>query len=153
MGFHQLPNLRMYWSSDGNLHVQRIADIMTIKRFLSILRLLHLNDNTAMPKKGSSNFDKLYKMRPFINHLMKQWWALKEEFPSLACSKSTYLLSFKVYEGKSNDTNYEGLLLGEKTVLQICEPFLDKGYCIYFDNFLSTQEKVIQKIYYLMTKI
>jgi hypothetical protein len=48
------------------------------------------------------------------------------------------LLSFKVYEGKSNDTNYEGLLLGEKTVLQICEPFLDKGYCIYFDNFLST---------------
>jgi hypothetical protein len=77
-------------------------------------------------------------MRPFINHLMKQWWTLKEEFLSLACSKSKYLLSFKVYEGKSNDTNYEGLLLGEKTVLQICEPFLDKGYCIYFDNFLST---------------
>jgi hypothetical protein len=51
MGFHQLPNLRMYWSTDGNLHVQRIADIMPIKRFLSILRLLHLNDNTTVPKK------------------------------------------------------------------------------------------------------
>lgn len=64
MGFHQLPSLRLYWSTDINVKVDRVANVMTQKRFLQILRYLHLNDNSKMPNRNDPNFDKLYKVRP-----------------------------------------------------------------------------------------
>lgn len=60
MGFHRLPSIRMYWSSDPNFHVERISNLMTVKRFLKILRFLHVND---------PNFDKLYKIRPLSDYI------------------------------------------------------------------------------------
>jgi len=69
MGFHRLPSLRLYWSANENFYNHRISNIMTQKRFLNILRYLHLNDNSKMPKRESSTFDKLYKIRPMIDHL------------------------------------------------------------------------------------
>lgn len=72
-GFHPLPSLRMYWSTDQNLHVGRIAKIMSLRRFLQILRYLHANDNTQMPKRGQEGFDKLYKIRPLLNILSNKY--------------------------------------------------------------------------------
>lgn len=72
MGFHTLPSLKQYWSTDKNFHVSRVANIMTQKRFLQILRNNHLNDNNKMPKRGERGFDKLYKLRPLIESLNKK---------------------------------------------------------------------------------
>lgn len=69
MGFHNLPSMRMYWCSDTNLNVPRIANVMSQKRFLKTFRYVHINDNDKMPKKGEAIFDKLYKIRPLIDHL------------------------------------------------------------------------------------
>lgn len=69
MGFHKLPSIRLYWSADENFLVPRVASIMTMKRFLNILRYLHINDNTLMPERRSNAFDKLFKIRPMIKHL------------------------------------------------------------------------------------
>lgn len=69
MGFHDLPSMRDFWSTNPNFRVERIASLMPVKRFLKILRFLHLNDNSTMPKRGSNDFDKLYKLRPLIDHL------------------------------------------------------------------------------------
>lgn len=69
MGFHRLPSIRLYWSADEIFFFPRIASVMTQKRFLFILRFLHLNDNSLMPPRGNLQFDKLYKIRPMINHL------------------------------------------------------------------------------------
>jgi hypothetical protein len=66
MGFHQLSTMRLFWSSDPNFHVPRISSVMTVKRFLPLLRFLHLNDNNNVPDRESPNFDKLYKIRPII---------------------------------------------------------------------------------------
>lgn len=60
MGFNQLPSLRLYWSSNPNFGNVRISKVMPLKRFLLILRMLHLNDNTTIPDKTSPEFDKLY---------------------------------------------------------------------------------------------
>ncbi|KAG5869584.1 hypothetical protein JTB14_023422 [Gonioctena quinquepunctata] len=38
MGIHPLPSMELYWSEDEHFHVDRIAGIMTLKRFLLILR-------------------------------------------------------------------------------------------------------------------
>lgn len=69
MGFNVLPSMRLYWSDDENFHNKRISDIMPLKRFLKIIRFLHLNDNMKMPPRNSLEFDKLYKIRPMIKHL------------------------------------------------------------------------------------
>lgn len=44
MGFHTLPSKRLYWNSDNNFSVSRIRDIMPLKRFIKLMRYIHLND-------------------------------------------------------------------------------------------------------------
>lgn len=80
MGFHYLPGIRMYWSMDENLHVDRVARVMPLKRFLKILRFLHLADNTNMPSRESPDFDRLYKIRPILDYLAEHF--AKKIFPS-----------------------------------------------------------------------
>lgn len=72
-GFHHLPGIRMYWSTDPNLNVPRISKIMSIRRFLHILRFLHVNNNENMPKRGENEYDKLYKIRPLIKILTEKY--------------------------------------------------------------------------------
>lgn len=71
MGFNVLPSMRLYWSKNDNFHNSKISNIMTVKRFLKIIRYLHLNDNQNMPSRYSTYFDRLYKIRPMISHLNK----------------------------------------------------------------------------------
>ncbi|KAL3269481.1 hypothetical protein HHI36_008549 [Cryptolaemus montrouzieri] len=59
MGFHALPSMRLYWSVNNNTRVDRVANIMSQKRFL------HLNDNEKMPKRDLSEFDKMYKLATY----------------------------------------------------------------------------------------
>lgn len=169
MGFNSLPSLRLYWSTDTNFRSSRISSIMPLKRFLKVLRYLHISDNENMPQKGEPNFDKLYKVRPLISYLrnsflnaynpnrnmsvdesmvafkgrthLKQYMPMKPikrgiKVWALACAETGYLLNFSVYEGKK-DSNEEGSL-GEKTVLELTQPFIGKYYCIYFDNFFTS---------------
>ncbi|CAH1971335.1 unnamed protein product [Acanthoscelides obtectus] len=62
MGFDVLPTFRSYWSKDDNFHVERIARVMSQKRFLKLLRYLHLNDNLEMLPRTDPNYDRLFKM-------------------------------------------------------------------------------------------
>ncbi|CAI6372735.1 unnamed protein product [Macrosiphum euphorbiae] len=67
IGYHSLPSIRLYWSTDQNVYCERVARKMPVKRFLKLLRYLHLNNNLNMPQRDSSHFDKLYKIRPIIS--------------------------------------------------------------------------------------
>jgi len=69
MGLHPLADITLYWSSDPMFRVQPIADVMPIKRYKKLLQAFHLNNNKKMPKYGSANFDKLYKVKPLVDHL------------------------------------------------------------------------------------
>ncbi|XP_058810917.1 piggyBac transposable element-derived protein 4-like [Phymastichus coffea] len=50
-----------------------ISTSMPVKRFCFLLSNLHLNDQTKEPKKGEANFDKLYKIRPFIYRISETY--------------------------------------------------------------------------------
>lgn len=52
----------------------------------------------------------------------------------IACSKTGYLLNFQVYQEKTESTGEN--MLGERVVLELSEKFQNRGYCLYFDNFL-----------------
>ncbi|KAG5877244.1 hypothetical protein JTB14_019622 [Gonioctena quinquepunctata] len=59
----------------------------------------------------------------------------------MACAKSGYMLSFKIYEEKGSE-DIEGTL-GERTVVTLAENYLNKGYCL-FSTFLLLN-KLIEK--------
>ena len=69
MSIHKLPSYRDYWSTDWVLGVPAFARVMARDRFFDILYNIHLCDNTQMPQPGSTNFDKLFKIRNFIDDL------------------------------------------------------------------------------------
>ncbi|KAG5898978.1 hypothetical protein JTB14_004697 [Gonioctena quinquepunctata] len=50
------------------------------------------------------------------------------------------MLKFSVYEGKS--TGSVGDTLGARVVKDLSEKYIDKGHCLYFDNFFSTSDLV-----------
>ncbi|KAJ8942608.1 hypothetical protein NQ314_010029 [Rhamnusium bicolor] len=65
MGIKHLPSYRDHWSSEPDLHDYFISNLMSVNRFRWLLGNLHLNDNISMPR----NYDKLYKLRPFLSSL------------------------------------------------------------------------------------
>ena len=66
MSYHHLPAFKHYWSTSSNLEVLPIKKAMTRETFKFILGNLHVNDNQKMDK---TNPNKLYKIRPLLNHL------------------------------------------------------------------------------------
>ena len=66
MGIHRLPEVSDYWSKNPLLGVPSISQCMPILRFKSLLRCLHLNDNTKAARRGEDGYDKLHKIRPLL---------------------------------------------------------------------------------------
>ena len=69
MSLVKLSQRRMYWSSQ--LPQDNVANYMTCSRFEKILMIIHLSDNELQPKPGSSNYDRLYKVRKFLSYLQE----------------------------------------------------------------------------------
>jgi len=61
-----VPNIRDCWSE--HLGLSNYNSISQ-KRFKEIRRFLHFNDNSKMLEKEDINYDRLYKIRPLIDHL------------------------------------------------------------------------------------
>ncbi|KAG8269740.1 hypothetical protein J6590_108806 [Homalodisca vitripennis] len=93
MGFHKLPSIRLYWSTDPNFHFSRISKLMSLKRFLKILRFLHLNDNEKLPDKGSPDFDKLFKIRPLLDYVNNKCQTMFQPSRNLSVDES--MIGFK----------------------------------------------------------
>lgn len=73
MGVVKLPALVDYWATDTRY--DKVADIMPVKRFQSLSRMLHFQDNmTAEP-----NEDRLFKIRPVLNHMRTRCLAIESE--------------------------------------------------------------------------
>ena len=62
-GYAKYPNKRMYWSNESDTPTL-LSQSMRLKRFEKILNNLHLNDNSKINAD-----DRLYKLRPIIDHL------------------------------------------------------------------------------------
>ncbi|KAJ0064184.1 hypothetical protein NL108_001484 [Boleophthalmus pectinirostris] len=73
MSVFQLPRSRLYWSAE--CRVAQVADIMSRGRWEEIKEFIHFNDNSNM----ASNNDKLYKIRPLIDSLLKKFHVLPQD--------------------------------------------------------------------------
>jgi len=176
MGFHSLPSIRLYWSKDANFNVSRVSEVMPVKRFLKLFRFLHLNNNSQMPKRGTLNFDPLYKVRPIVTHLNL---AFKQVFnPSRFLSIDESMAKFK---GRSSLKQYMPMKpikrgfkvwalccaktgfalhldvytgrkgktpepLGRRVVTDLSSYYSGKGYCFVYNNFFSNVRLVDEMV-------
>lgn len=127
MGIKRLPSYKDYWSSAPDLHDSYISSIMSVKRFGWLLAHLHLNDNSLMPKRDAPDFDRLYKVRPLLQHLEKAFKTVILPSEVLAIDES--MIKFK---GRSFLKQYmpkKPIKRGYK-VWMLCDK---SGYCLKFE--------------------
>jgi hypothetical protein len=81
MGMKKLPNMKAYWAkSEEFFYCNVIAGLFTRKRFLALLRCLHVTDpGTYVEDRSSPEFDKMHQTRWLINEMKascKREWHL-----------------------------------------------------------------------------
>jgi hypothetical protein len=79
-------NISDYWSTDHLLATQQFSDFMSRDRYLLLLRLLHFNDNNFQTEG-----DKLYKLRPVIDHLRAKFGEMFYPFQNICIDESLTL--------------------------------------------------------------
>lgn len=135
MGLHGLPSMRLFWSSDPLFHVEYIAQTMSQRRFLRILRYLHVNDNTKMPKREDPNFDRMYKLRPMIDYLNTKY---KEVFnPSRYLSIDESMIGFKGRSALKQYLPNKPTKRGFKVWVLACSV---TGFMVFFDIYEGKKE-------------
>ena len=70
MGSHELQSLQNVWSTDPDLFFPFVSCALSKNCSAQILSHIHVNDNTAI---SDNSEDKLYKLRPLINKLNKNF--------------------------------------------------------------------------------
>ena len=101
ISLHSLHSIRDYWSTDWVLGVPTLARIISRDRFEIVTRFLNLNDDTLMPARGSPTFDKLYKVRPFVESIRAN--LLSQYMPHKQLSVDEAMIKFK---GRSSLKQY-----------------------------------------------
>ena len=76
-GIVKVPSYRKYWANATR--IATIADVMPRNRFDKLRSFIHVNDNTNMLQRNEPGYDKLFKVRPFINSLRKNLSVVEQE--------------------------------------------------------------------------
>lgn len=168
MGVKKQCSYRDYWSSAPDLNNAHISSLMPVNRFSWLLSNLHLNDNSSIPKKGEDNYDKIYKVRPFLNFILKNSQLLYNPNKIIAIDES--MIKFK---GRNSAKQYlpkkpikrgykvwaladkNGYLwnfelytgksrdlteknLGARDIKHLSQPLQNKNHNLYFDNYFTS---------------
>lgn len=134
MGIKSLPSYRDHWSSAPDLHDSYISKLMTVKRFSWFLSKLHMNDNSVMPERNEDGYDKLYKVRPLLTELAKNFANCMAATKELALDES--MIKFK---GRSCLKQY----MPKKPIKRGYKVWMlaDKnGYCHKFEIYTGRSE-------------
>ncbi|XP_045115262.1 piggyBac transposable element-derived protein 2-like [Portunus trituberculatus] len=71
MSIVKMTSHRRYWTSDA--HLRAVIDYMSCARWERIKSCIHFADNSQCPAKGTPEYDKLYKVKPLLNHLKSKY--------------------------------------------------------------------------------
>ena len=101
MGLVKKPTIEDYWRTDSSTDTPFFPQNMSRNRYQSILANLHLVDNRKAPAKGRPNFDPLYKVRPILKMVDKNFKKVYSMSRDLALDEGGVpfkgRVSFKVY--------------------------------------------------------
>ena len=71
MGIIHYPHIEDYWATRWPFGTDAYRSIMKRDRFCLLLRFLHLNDSIKYIPKGQVGHDPQYKIRPFLEPLLR----------------------------------------------------------------------------------
>lgn len=135
MGVVKLPRIKMYWSNNTLLHQKSVSEVMSQTRFIQIWRYFHLADNSSAIPRGSPGFDKIYRVREFLNVILRNAHRLYRLDREITIDETMVphkgRLSFKQYI-KNKPTRW-GIKLWV-----LCEA--KTGYVYNFDVYLGKEE-------------
>ena len=166
-GYSPVPNRRLYWRRDGDVHNSLVAQGMRRDTFEHLLRVLHLADNSKM---DSQKPDTYYKVRPifelanknnkllptpeelsidecmvpyFGHHPTKQFIRGKPVTFGFKlwsiCTADGFMLHAEPYCGSATDLKITGYGQGADVVLGLIDKCgLRPGHHVTFDNFFSS---------------
>uniref|UniRef100_A0A8C5Q2Y3 PiggyBac transposable element-derived protein domain-containing protein n=1 Tax=Leptobrachium leishanense TaxID=445787 RepID=A0A8C5Q2Y3_9ANUR len=101
MGIVQKPSIASYWSKKSTQTTPIFPATMSRDRYLLLLRYLHYNDNANALPRDHPDHDRLYKLRPLLDHLMARFEELYTPGQNLSVDESLLLykgrLVFKQY--------------------------------------------------------
>ena len=69
MGYHKLPAVNDYWSTDIDLGIPAIQNVMARARFWLIRANIHFCDNSIQPERNDPTYDKGHKINRVIDHV------------------------------------------------------------------------------------
>lgn len=88
MGIVSLPSLEDYWMTDIVYSHPWFGTIMSRDRFRTILRYIHVADNSQAPKHDDPGYDKLWKVHPLLNFVAEKCARLYAPHPQLSIDES-----------------------------------------------------------------
>lgn len=80
---------RDYWALQEDMQDSYVSRQMPVKRFRFLLRNIHLDDNSLCPKCDDADFDRLYKLRPFIDSLTQSFSRYYKPHQNVAVDECT----------------------------------------------------------------
>ena len=149
MSMHPVHSIRDYWSRDWILGVPSLARIMTVARFETITRYLHLNDNENMPARGTPGFDKLFKVRPFLESIRANF--LSQYVPHKEVAIDEAMIKFK---GRSSLKQYMPMKPIKRGIKMWCRADSINGYLNDFEIYTGKSgEGVTHDLGYSVVKV
>ena len=172
MGMYKLPKLSDYWKTTGIGAMPWFRSVFSKNRFLAISKYLHINDNTKRPEQGQLGHKLFHVqpvidwlVRAFQSqYTPSQQLSVDEQMVGTRCrisflqympkkpkkfgikiwtlceAKTGYCCNFQIYTGKSESEQECGLAY--RVVFDLLQPFLNKWYQVFFDNFFSSTKLV-----------
>ncbi|XP_067623316.1 piggyBac transposable element-derived protein 4-like [Eurosta solidaginis] len=128
MSYHFLPTFRNYWSTDSDMGVPYIANVMTISRFEEIRRNLHFSDNSKEPRRTDINYDRAYKIRPVLEHFNRAFQSSMTNTKTQAIDK--HMIKFKGHNIMRQYVKNKPIKWGFKLW---CRADSSTGYLFQFD--------------------
>ena len=101
MGLVRLPSLYDYWKKDPYFHYMPIAKRITRDRFLEIHRYLHFTDNSKLEPPTSIKYDRLGKIRQFLDIIAERFLSVYD--PNCQCAIDEAMVPYK---GRSSMKQY-----------------------------------------------
>ncbi|KAJ8875661.1 hypothetical protein PR048_023558, partial [Dryococelus australis] len=157
MGVEPLPSYKDYWTTSNDLHDDYISQLTTVNRFGWLLTNLHLNDNRALPRPSDVNYDKLYKLQPFLSRVAENFQknfdsseiiavdestikfkgrsSLKQYMPNKPIKCGYKVWVFEIYTEKKDD-NVERQV-GERVVKTLVRDMCGRNHRVYVDNYFN----------------
>jgi len=114
---------------------------MPLKRFLKLLRYIHLNNNQKMLPRSSESFDKLFKIRSLIDHLNNIYKILYNPSQNLSVDESMV-----AFTGRSTMKQYMPLKPIKRRFKVWAMTDSASGYLLSFDVYTII---LVKTLYYI----